>query len=442
MLLPETPFEKSMNKTTLFVVLVIVALAAQKVILPRLTRERPPSVEAEPAQPPPPSTPATPQELEFLRNRVLANLDMLAITHRDFLNEHPGRSITVSDLLARPGARIAKLPVWMGEVYPTSLEPGMEISAQLPDGTLLYAHTSTCSGCPPPPPDPTSDDAHMWTERQLAAASAERLLALFIRETSFAGKSNEKERVCQALRGAVNRGPPPSPEFFDQVQAFLESPAQAPADRDMLLTTIASAPSPRTARYVVRLTKSAATPELRTAASRVLSLHNPSNADWLLTYVWIESNDPELLPDVAAAMAHRSIRGDIDLLLNAALSTDPQDALHQKIATNAFRYISKAAATERVVERLGKYTPSDAQSAIVVRAVSRIEEYTATEAALAWLQNSRQDCAALIDSLDLHPTQQQIAGIWARAKDSTVSFANEHNRAAILRRLAPRVPSR
>ena len=239
-----------------------------------------------------------------------------------------------------------------------------------------------------------------------------------------------------ALAGAL-RGKKPSPEFLEQLRAFVTNSSNSQSDRDWVFGALGHAATPETVELLAHVATSSPDPKIRESAAGSLGtvgagMGAGEKLSPILERVWRESSDPVLLRSVSPEMAKVGAASSIELLLTAALATDDRDKVRHDVARDALREVYQDNAVPPLAARLANQPPTSEAVKLVAPLLARISNAAANKALVGWLQGRSENAAPLVHDLIVqHMLDDPFKSAWADALDPNVPFKNEENRKAI-----------
>ena len=228
-----------------------------------------------------------------------------------------------------------------------------------------------------------------------------------------------------------------SPEFLEQLRAFVTNTSNSQFERELVLGALGSAATPDTVKLLAQLATTSPLPKIREAAGGSLGevgslMGGGEKLSPTLERVWRESTDEKLLITVSMEMAKIGAPSSIELLLSAALATDEQAKLRHDAAQRALLEVYRATAVPPLAARLANQPPTSEAVKLVAPVLARIGDPAASKAVVGWLQGRSENAAPLIhDYIRQRMLGDPFQSAWAAALDPAVTFLNEENRKAI-----------
>jgi hypothetical protein len=381
-----------------------------------------------------------PSRLQVIQ--IADNLDRLQKSLALFLRKHPGKTAQFADLVG-PNKTIAEIDSIIGEKYPAEFPSEVEVVATMPDGTVvdwgaINPFRSRSGG--PTKPMPTLEET--WTPADWWVVDTPLVFQALI-NPGWAQHNPGQQRQLEStfIERLSEQCPPPSPAFLREVRTFLEDTANPKEQRELVFRSIAAtrfAPVPL--HFLMQLATMSQNPELKQAAVQCLSREEEQ---WAFAQVWCESNDEHLLAAVATSMAQFADSEeiidpeDIELLLDAALATNPEDPIRTALAQQAVRKITKVEAVPALAARLAGQSAMSNGGKALASVLARLGGEDAGKAIVSWLQKSEEDATPFIETIGPCPRDPELKAAYTAALDPAVAFRNEKNREAIRTYLAP-----
>lgn len=250
-----------------------------------------------------------------------------------------------------------------------------------------------------------------------------------------------KQMNLQSILATALRQKTPSPEFLEQMQAFITNSSNSYFERKLLIGALKSASTKETVELLVKIAAAAPKEKIRDSAGNLAGVGDSGKGGAALSpvleKVWRESDNPNQLSSAASSMAKIGVPSGVELLLAAALDTGEQDKARLNAAQAALGRIFLPNAVPPLVARLANQPPASATAKLVAPILVRIDDAAGSKAVVGWLQGRSEDAAPLIQDLVLQQTRgETMLTAWNDALDPALTFRNEQNREAIRAGLA------
>ena len=253
---------------------------------------------------------------------------------------------------------------------------------------------------------------------------------------------SRKQLAIQSVLTTALQAKTPTPEFLDQMRAFIANRSNSIFERQLLLGALRSAATKETVDLLIEIATTSSDPEMRKVG--LGSVGNLGGAGEKLSpsleRVWRESDDQHLLIGAATAMAKIGTPSGIELLLSATLVTNEQDHFRSVTARQMLiNEVYKSNAVPPLAARLSEQSPTSDAAKLVAPILVKIGDVTAAKAVVSWLQGTTDSAAPLIrDLIVQQTTNPEMFKAWAAALNPGLPFRNEQNREAIRAGLAER----
>ena len=251
-----------------------------------------------------------------------------------------------------------------------------------------------------------------------------------------------KQMGLQTVLAGALKQKTPSPEFLEQLRAFVTNGSNLKFERDLVFGALGSAATPETVKLLAQLATTSPDQKISQAATGSLGtvgegMGGGEKLSPTLEQVWRESSDPKLLLGAASSMAKIGAPSSIELLLPEALAIDEANKARIDTARNALQGVYRPDAVPPLADRLANQPSTGATAKLVAPILVKIGDAAAGKAVVSWLQSRDENAGALIQDLTVHRTRsEQMLSAWAAALDPAVPFQNEQNREAIRTGLA------
>jgi len=248
-----------------------------------------------------------------------------------------------------------------------------------------------------------------------------------------------KQMHLQSVLSDALRLKSPSPEFLNQVKAFVADSSNSRFERQLVIGALRSAATKETVDLMIQIATTSADQDIRQSASALASVDQTAGAGEKLSpsfeRVWRETNDQNMLFSAAASMGKIGAPSGIELLLDAVLTNDRRDnRLGAAYSGLAEVYLPKA--VPPLAARLTNQPPTSAPATLIAPILVNIGDVTAANAVISWLQGQTESAAPLIHNLFEQTRTEKMLIAWTAAIDPAVPFRNEQNREAIRAGLA------
>ncbi len=247
-----------------------------------------------------------------------------------------------------------------------------------------------------------------------------------------------KQLHLQTVLSDAMRIKKPTPEFLEQLYAFITNSANSEFERQLVIGALVDAATKESVNLLLQVANSATDKKIKDSAATLTGNRGGPALSPMLERTWLETTNPTLLWSTAESMAEISAPSGIELLLSAALAKNSKDQARQEAATRALSIvlIYKEDAVPPLAARLKDQTPTSEAAQLVAPILAATSGPDGQKALVEWLQSRPENAAPLVEQLfrqNIRTDPFEYA--WAAALDPALPFKNEENRNAIRKAL-------
>jgi hypothetical protein len=255
-----------------------------------------------------------------------------------------------------------------------------------------------------------------------------------------------KQGAIASTMAQAFREKTPSAEFLMQMQQFLADSSNSTEDRAYLVGVLSTAATKESVDLLLRAAAFLEDKQLKQSAALSIRSVGAMRGDGTfheevsppLERAWRESEDQDLLINVAVAIAEIGASRGISLLIHSAVNDAGKDKVRSQAAKGALAYatILNPNAVPPLAALLNKQPPHSAGSKLARDTLASSGIPEAGNALLQWLWNADESVAPEAREYAAQTRTPAMLKIWESAVDSQVKFRSEKVREAIRAGLA------